>query len=145
MQCDEGKLLSYSLHYHVLEEPASCYNTNTCVDYLTILHRGFGQETTCGTLIDHTLHTGGSRNLLVEFVSNRKNEFTGFQIMVYCVAPGFTERDTRSVESNRTGTGTGTCTSPKAMWKRDGHEQEETTTDPALKLVGTVQMSYLCL
>ena len=94
-------------------------------------------ETTCGTLNDHTLHSDGSRNLLVEFQSNRKNEFTGFQIMVYCVAPGTTERDTRSVESNHTGTGTGTCTSPKAMWKRDTHE---TTTDPALKLVSTDEL-----
>lgn len=99
-------------------------------------------ETTCGTINNYTLHNDGSRNLLVEFQSNRKNESTGFEIMVYCVSPGSTERDTRSVDSNHTGTGTGTCTSPKATWKREGHDQEETTTDPAHKLV-SIQTSYV--
>lgn len=142
--CDKNKLLTYSIQTHILEEPATCCDESACIDSLTLELPGMAaRETTCGTINDPTTHSDGSTELLMEFGSNRRHELTGFMIIAWCVDPGVSTRQTRSVGSQHSHR-SWNCTSPRAMWRRDGHEWEETdspATDPALlKLVRVIFM-----
>ena len=115
--CDNNKLLTHSIQTHILEEPAICCDEPACIDSLTLELPGMAARwTTCGTINDPTTHSDGSTELLMEFVSNRQNELTGFMIIAWCVDPGVSTRQTRSVGSHHSQR-SWNCTSDPALLK----------------------------
>lgn len=105
MVCDEGQVLSYSIHDLRLEPPATCNGQQRCVDWLEIDVPGYGDsEIMCGTRDnDDTFFLDGQSSMDIEFVTNRDNQGPGFLLFATCSDEGFTRsRPEEQTEGNET-------------------------------------------
>lgn len=103
--CEEGQVLSYSIHDLSLEPPIMCNEQQTCVDWLGIEVPGYGDtEIMCGTQNnDNTFYLDGQTSMSIEFVTNRDSEAAGFLLFTTCSDPGFTRpRPEEETEGNET-------------------------------------------
>ena len=103
MKCAEGKILSYSIASHRLEEPASCGTSGmACPDSLTLSFPGMASsQTSCGTQDVSPTNSDGSSELLLEFMSNRAKELNGFLLLAWCVDPTIKEESQASSRESR--------------------------------------------
>ena len=92
VDCDEGQLLSYSIHDLRLEGNGTCDGELKCLDFLKIDLPGRAEEEMlCGTQnFDDSFFLDGQSSVQMEFDANRGNQGRGFLLVVTCATPGFT-------------------------------------------------------
>ena len=100
LQCEPNQLLSYSVTGFDLEGESTCSGQQQCLDW--VLHRisGLQDSKYCGSGQLGEIHVHGSKGMRVEFVSNRRSQYVGFEYFIYCVAPGFDINSVRSSITN---------------------------------------------
>ena len=123
VSCPGDRLLSHSITMHDLEPRQLCGDTNSeeCIDNLVIpLPMYGGVQTTCGQEVDPTaVFQDGTQEMEIEFNSNRGDQFTGFEIFLWCVEP---------TEFNITGTG-------RRRRRRESSDFEVEENDPTSNAV----------
>ena len=120
MACEEGQVLSYSIHDLRLEPPVLCNEQRTCVDRLEIDVPGYGDtEVLCDTQDnDNTFYLDGQDSMDIEFLTNRDIQGPGFLLFATCSDPDFTrprpEEETGGNETRKRAISE-ECTFPPSM------------------------------
>ena len=95
MKCGNNQLLYYDITGQGLEPPTTCNGASgICVDRLKLTFPGNGHCERCGdmsnTFNGNCMDRSGLGNeMIVEFITNRVKNSTGFEIIANCVDPAF--------------------------------------------------------
>ena len=95
MKCSGNQRLYYDITGQGLEPPTTCNGASgICVDRLKLTFPGNGHCERCGDMSDAINgncmdRSGLGKEMIVEFITNRVENSTGFEIIANCVNPAF--------------------------------------------------------
>ncbi len=92
VKCAKNQLLSYSFIAHSLEGRSGCSGSNECLDRLSIKLPNYGDYvfTTCANEVQtDEIFQDGLNELSIQFKTNRKKQYRGFYMFVWCIHQGF--------------------------------------------------------
>ena len=93
VSCEGNKLLSYAMLQHNLEDMGSCSGSTVCTDSVNLYLDSYGFsviETTCGDEVElGEVEMDGLHDAWIEFKANRKQQFLGFEMFLWCIEPEF--------------------------------------------------------
>ena len=114
MRCGNNRLLYYDITGQGLQEPTTCNGASgICVDRLKLWFPGNGHCERCGdmsnTINDNCMDRSGLGNeMMVEFITNRETNSTGFEMIAHCVNPAFGISNVQKRQAEQ-------CSSPTGM------------------------------
>ena len=96
---------------------------NVCVDRIKMIFPGVGQCERCSSKnsqinMNCMDRSGLGNELMVEFTSNRESDFTGFEMLVNCVEPGFDQNNIPPPDNKRKRQVQEECASPMGIGPR---------------------------
>lgn len=93
VSCEGNRLLSYAVLEHSLEDVGSCSGQSLCTDSVNVYLDGYGTnviKTTCGNEAElGEVQMDGLHEAWIEFKANRKKQFLGFEMFLWCIEPQF--------------------------------------------------------
>ncbi|CAI8040667.1 hypothetical protein GBAR_LOCUS22633, partial [Geodia barretti] len=124
VRCSGTKRLYYSIPGQSMQDTATCNGMpNVCVDRIKMIFPGVGQCDRCSSKnsqinMNCMDRSGLGNELMVEFTSNRESDFTGFEMLVNCVEPGFDQNNIPPPDNKRKRQVQEECASPMGIGPR---------------------------
>ena len=107
-----------------MQDTATCGGmSNVCVDRIKMIFPGVGQCDRCSSKnsqinMNCMDRSGLGNELMVEFTANRESDFTGFEMLVNCVEPGFDQNNIPPPDNRRKRQVQEECASPMGIGPR---------------------------